>query len=114
MGSEWFVQRQGRAIRRRVPTPTPVPVDTLDDGPPHPPVGVTDEPDAPCLIEPLDGPQQSQVPLVHEIGERDAVSAVSPGDRHHETEVGGRQSLSCLAIARTCLRRESNLLLGRE
>jgi predicted N-acetyltransferase YhbS len=54
-------------------------------------------------VELLDGPHQSDVALLHEIGEREASTLVSGGDRRDQVKVRLHQALVCNAAVLAAL-----------
>jgi hypothetical protein len=62
-----------------------------ENGLPDPPDRVGDELDPLGLVEFVGGPDQSEVALVDQVGQRHTLVLVFLGDRHHEAEVAADQ-----------------------
>jgi hypothetical protein len=75
-----------------------------------PPDGVGDELDALRLVELLRGAHESDVSLVDQVGERDALVLVALGDGDHEAEVRADQSLQGGFVADADARSQVGLL----
>src|SRR5688500_955563 len=59
---------------------------------------VRDELDALRLIELMCGPNEAEVALVDEIGERDALVLILLGDRYHEPKIAANQLIQSLFL----------------
>ena len=87
----------------------------LQDRLADPPDGVGDELDVPALVELVGRPDQAEVALVDQVGERDALVLVLLGDRNDEAEIAADQRVEGFFIALANALREANLVgLGDE
>jgi len=83
----------------------------MDDRLPDPPDGVADELGPPRRIEVPRRPEQPDVPLAHEIVERQAHAGVPPGRLDHEAEVGLDQTVVGGVVPRLALALAEGALL---
>jgi hypothetical protein len=86
----------------------------LEDGLADPPDGVGDELDALGLVELVRGPDQAEVALVDQVGERDALVLVLLGDRHHEAQVAADQLVQRFLVVDADELGEPDLLFLRD
>jgi hypothetical protein len=70
----------------------------LENGLPNPPNGVRNEFDALGLVEFMRGPDQPEVALVDEVGQRHALILIFLGDRDDEPEVAAHELVQRLSI----------------
>jgi len=73
--------------------------DPLADRLPDPERGVRREPGAGVRVERLDRPQQAEVPLGHQVLQRQPPSGELAGDADHQPQVGADQVVASLGVA---------------
>jgi hypothetical protein len=86
----------------------------LKDGLTDPPHGIGDELDPLGLVELVRGPDQAEVPLVDQVGKRNALVLVLLGHRYDEAEVAAHQLVEGLLFAQADPLRQRHLLLLRD
>src|SRR5687767_7876846 len=84
----------------------------LQNGLTNPPDRVRDELDALRLIELVSSPDESEVALVDEIGERDALILVLLRDGHDEAKIGAHELIERLLIIHADALREPHLFVA--
>ena len=86
----------------------------LQDGLANPPDGVGDELDPLRLVEFVRGANQTEVALVDQIGERDALILIFLGDGHDEAEVRPNELVETLLVALPDLLGKADFLIARD
>lgn len=109
-----LVQRNPAAWRATPRGPLFVAGDRLSHRTTDPEMRITDKADAPFRIKAVRRSDEAEVPLVHQVIEREASTTVPARQRHDKTKVGGDEAPPGRGIAGSATAGQIGLLLGFE